>query len=93
MKKYIAIAFSLALTHSAAADNKVIVDGQRYVTSDNQYSELCMAALESKAALRKKAEELNINRRDIKRVACNGMSLVRFARTQKGDMKKWFAKN
>ena len=92
MKKHIALALALALTHFASADTKVI-DGQRFITSDNQYGQLCMAALESKAALRKKADELKVNRRDMKKVTCNGLSLVRFARTHKGDMKKWFAKN
>ena len=92
MKKHIALALALALTHFASADTKVI-DGQRFITSDNQYGQLCMAALESKAALRKKAEELKVSRRDMKKVTCNGLSLVRFARTHKGDMKTWFAKN
>ena len=92
MKRYIALALTLALAHSAAADTKVI-DGQRVITSDNQYGQLCMAALESKAALRKKADELKVNRRDMKKVTCNGLSLVRFARNPTGDMKTWFAKN
>ena len=92
MKKHIALALALALIHSASADTKVI-DGQRFITSENQYGQLCMAALESKAALRKKAEELKVSRRDMKKVTCNGLSLVRFARTHKGDMKTWFAKN
>ncbi|MCB1691124.1 MAG: hypothetical protein KDI19_00085 [Pseudomonadales bacterium] len=91
MKKIAAFVFALSVAAGAQADNAKIVGDQRFVASgDNVYSQLCMAALESKYVLEQRAEELGVSKSDMKDVTCNGLSLVRFAKTYRGDIQQWF---
>ena len=49
--------------------------------SQNQMSELCLAALESEQAVLDKARQLKISRRQAARVTCNDMRITDFARS------------
>lgn len=91
MKKMIFLACVL-FTASVSAEEQLTVDGTVFKTTDDSpapAAQLCMAALESREALRDKARELNMNSRDLDEVSCNDMSLVEFARNYRDDMRQW----
>ena len=46
----------------------------------NLHTQVCVAALESRAAMNQKAKELGVSRRDLKKLECNGIPAARFAR-------------
>ena len=48
-------------------------------SDDSPYTAVCMAAIESEAAVKAKMEEHSLSRSDITELSCNGMSLDRFA--------------
>ena len=53
------------------------------------YTQLCIAALESKEAMNAKARELNIGRREMKQVVCNDLSLYEFVEAHQDNMQEW----
>lgn len=80
----------MLFTASAMAGEHLSADGTVFVTTDdNAPAQLCMAALESREALRQKARELRMNNRDLAKVSCNDMSLVEFAKAYRDDMREW----
>ena len=80
----------LLLSAGALAQEHITSDGTRFTaTDDSPAAQLCMAALESREALRAKARELEISRREQKQVVCNDMSLVEFARAHRDDIREW----
>ena len=90
MKKMIALAACLVLSSAAIAKEHTTSDGRSFKTTDSSpAAQICMAALESREAMRVKAKELKMNRRQLKRVSCNGMSPVEFAKAHRDDMRDW----
>ena len=84
-------AVGLALSSLSFADETKVVGDQKFVTkSGDTYGQLCMAALDSKYVLLQRAEELGVSKVQLKDVTCNGLSLVRFAKTYRGDIQEWF---
>ncbi|MFT7221752.1 MAG: hypothetical protein ACI8Z1_003374 [Candidatus Azotimanducaceae bacterium] len=80
----------MLISFGSLADEHYSQDGTKFKTTDNSASaQLCMAALESREAIRVKAKELNVNRRDQKNVVCNEMSLVQFAKMHRSDIREW----
>ncbi len=78
------------LSVSISAQEHVASDGTVFKATDmSPAAQLCMAALESREALRAKARELNISRRELNQVSCNDMTLVEFARAYRDDMREW----
>lgn len=60
--------FSLHL----AAEGSTYAGGKLYASADaSKETQLCLAALESRDAVRAKAKELGVNRRQLKLVTCN----------------------
>lgn len=56
----------------------------RYFNADgSEFSEICIAAIESRGAAADKAAELGIQGFDYDRLRCNGMSATRFLQEQK----------
>lgn len=90
MKK-IALTFAgLLLSVSISAQEHVAADGTVFKSSEaTPAAQLCMAALESREALRAKAKELGMSRREQNQVICNDMSLVEFAKAYRDDMREW----
>ena len=68
----------LALTSSFAFAGDAKTENVEQAKQDS-YFQLCAAAMESKAALRKKARELKITRRKMDNVMCNDMTVAEFA--------------
>lgn len=91
LKKTIALIVPcMILSFGSHADEHYSQDGTKFKTTDESASaQLCMAALESREAIRAKAKELNVNRRDQKNVVCNEMSLVQFAKMHRSDIREW----
>lgn len=74
----------------ATSAKHITSDGTLFRTTDNTpAAQLCVAALESREALREKAKDLRVNRRELKQVTCNDMSLVEFAKTHRDDIREW----
>lgn len=72
--KHLIFAAAMTAAMAAHADDN---DQRQRVVADNQqdiYTQLCMAALESKYVLREKARELGVNRTRLRQLTCNGMS-------------------
>ncbi len=82
---------SLLLVASAnVLANEHTVAGTRYVsTTDNVYAELCIAALDSKDAVKAKARELNLSRRTVNKVLCNETPIMDFANNLSESPENW----
>lgn len=90
MKKLALTLAGLLLSASIYAQEHVAADGTVFKTTDSSpAAELCMAALESREALRAKAKELKMSRREQNQVSCNDMSLVEFAKAYRDDIREW----
>ena len=75
----------LSVSIGVCAD-EITQGGTTYTANDNSpLAELCLAALESREAMERKARELNIKRRALDKIACNDMSLIEFARLHQQD--------
>ena len=81
MRKLALMLVTVFVSASIFASEQIGTDTQFQAGTDNPVSQLCIAALESKDALRAKAEELNMTRKEVRRVKCNGMRINEFART------------
>lgn len=81
MKTLITVIISAAFASAAWADDEArIVDNQKLVApDDNVYSQLCIAALDSRYVVQQRAEELGVNPTRLGQVTCNDMSLREFA--------------
>lgn len=68
--------FTAAMTVAMAAQANE--SNERHVveadSKQNVYTQLCMAALESKYVLAERARELGVNRTRLRQLTCNGMS-------------------
>ena len=94
MKHRICLFVALSLSINAYAKEIQLDDGARIVIEDeNPYSQLCLAALESREAIKAKVEELGIGRRAQKQVVCNDLSLYEFAEKSRVDMREWSVAN
>lgn len=86
MKKQIAAVLAgLLMTTSLFAAENVTGDTNLSqevfrITDDSPYAQLCLAVLESREALHKKAKELRIRRKHVEKVECNGVNINAFAR-------------
>ena len=58
-------------------------------TINNAATQLCQAALVSRDAVKAKAKELGMSRKQLKQAYCNDMKLVDFARVNREDMRDW----
>ena len=89
MKKSLFLVCML-LASNIWAEDHLSADGTAFTTTDESApAQLCMAALESREALRLKARELRMNKKDLSNVVCNDMSLVEFAKSYRDDMREW----
>ncbi len=80
MKKFGLMMATLVLSASSFASEQVDAEYTQFrAGSDNPVSQLCIAALESKDALREKAIELKMTRKEVRRVECNDMDINEFA--------------
>jgi len=94
MKHRICLFVALSLSVNAYAKEIQLDDGARFVIEDeNPYSQLCLAALESREAIKAKVEELGIGRRAQKQVVCNDLSLYEFAEKYRVDIREWSVAN
>ncbi|MDA0271914.1 MAG: hypothetical protein O3C68_01510, partial [Proteobacteria bacterium] len=50
---------------------------------------VCQAAMESKDAAKTQAVSLEIGRRELSRIRCNGMTVMDFARLHSEDTQEW----
>lgn len=92
MKKIIFLAAALVISASSYGATQKVVGDQKFVAAgDGPYSQLCMAALDSKYVMEQRARELGISKHQLRDVTCNGLSLVRFAREYRGNIHEWFA--
>lgn len=74
MKKF--ILFSLALSFSSYS----MSEGVKFVNADDsKHSDICIAAADSKMALKEKAKQFNYSKEQIERFTCNGMPIDDFA--------------
>lgn len=90
MKKIALTLAGLLLSANIYAQEHVAADGTVFKATDaSPAAQLCMAALESREALRAKARELNMSRREQNQVSCNDMSLVEFAKAYRDDIREW----
>lgn len=90
MKYLIAAVFALNVLSAQANDEYPLNDGTVFKTTDDSMeAQLCLAALESREALKKKARELKVGNKTLNRVVCNDMSLVEFAKAHRDDMRDW----
>ncbi len=80
MKKILTIALLALFTTSAFADSDKTQTNDQ---ANNPYTQLCIAALDSKQALRQKARELGISKSARDRLVCNELSLGEFADTHR----------
>ena len=88
--KYLAASILLCLSAVAHAGELQLTDDKVFKTEDaSQEAQLCLAALESKDALKHKARELKVGHRTLKKVMCNDMTLVEFAKAHRDDMREW----
>ena len=80
----------LTVAFSASADELQLSNDTLFRTTDtSKEAQLCLAALESREALKQKARELKVSNRILKKVMCNDMSLVEFAKAHRDDMREW----
>ncbi|NQV64636.1 MAG: hypothetical protein HQ497_04650 [SAR86 cluster bacterium] len=94
MKHLMCLFVAMSLSINAYSKEIQLDDGARFVTKDeNPYSQLCIAALESRDAIKAKAEELGIGRRAQKQVVCNDLSLYEFAEKHREDIREWSVAN
>lgn len=90
MKKITLTLAGLLLSASISAQEHVAADGTVFKSTEaTPAAQLCMAALESREALRTKAKALGMNRKQQNRVVCNDMSLVEFAKAYRDDIREW----
>ena len=93
MIKYIGVIL-MVVSLGAVGDEIRLGDGTTFVSKDdNPYGQLCLAALESREAMKAKASELSIGRREQKRVVCNDLSLFEFADKHRKDIREWAVAN
>ena len=93
MIKYLGV-FFMVVSLGAVADEIRLDNGTTFVSNDdNPYGQLCLAALESREAMKAKAVELNIGRREQKKVVCNDLSLFEFADKHREDIREWSVAN
>jgi len=87
MKSISIILFSLGLATSAlgAQQTENDTNSDLRIAGDNAYAQICMAALESRQAVNKKARELGISRQKRDRIVCNDLSLTDFAANYEAD--------
>lgn len=91
MKKLVIMAVALTVSLNAFADESRLVGNQKFVVPEGDvYGQLCLAALESRYVLEHRAEELGVSKQTMKDIECNGLSLIRFAKTHRGDIQDWF---
>ncbi len=82
MKKIALALIALFMSASIFASEQAGTETMQFnAGTDNPISQLCIAALESKEAVRAKAEELHMTRKEVRQVECNGMRINEFART------------
>lgn len=94
MKQITFMFIVLSLSVSAFAKEMQIIDDARFVTKDSSpYSQLCLAALESREAFKAKALELGVGRREQKQVVCNELSMYEFAEKHRADLREWSVAN
>ena len=81
------LVLALGLTTSAFGAQKVETgtSSDLRIAGDNAYAQICMAALDSRKAVNKKARELGISRQKRDKIVCNDMSLTEFAATYEAD--------
>ena len=92
MTKTFFLAAALLISASSYGATQKIVGDQKFIAAgDGPYSQLCMAALDSKYVLLQKAKALGISKHQLRDVTCNGLTLVRFAREYRGNIQQWFA--
>jgi hypothetical protein len=85
MKYLLTLTLALGLATSAFAAPQTVSNSDLLISGENAYAQLCVAALESKKALNKKARELGISRQKRDKIVCNDMSLTDFAATYRAD--------
>ncbi len=68
------LTFIAAMAISAASFAGPENQPTRLTAAGDVYSQLCMAALESKYVLKEKAKELGVNHTRLRQLTCNGMS-------------------
>ena len=85
MKFLFTLTLALGLATSAFAAPQTGSNSDLLVSGENAYAQLCVAALDSKKALNKKARELGISRQKRDKIVCNDMSLTDFAATYRAD--------
>lgn len=90
MKKMTVTLLASLISFGVFADEHYTQDGTRFTTTDESpAAQLCIAALESREAVKLKAKELKVTRREQKQVICNDKSLVEFAKTHREDIREW----
>jgi hypothetical protein len=75
MKKYILFMITLGISSSVLAKDEKFVNAD-----DSKHSDICIAAVESKKALKSKAAEYRYTQAQIDRFTCNGISIEAFAK-------------
>ena len=94
MKQMTLMFIVLTMSVSAFAKEIQVIDDAKFVAQDSSpYSQLCLAALESKDAFKAKALELGVSRREQKQVVCNGLSMYEFAEKHRADLREWSVAN
>lgn len=82
MKTLTAILVALTFASTAIADDaetKVIGNKALKAAENNVYSQLCLAAVESKYVAQRRAEELGVQPSRLRQIECNGMAIWQFA--------------
>src|SRR5690554_5861813 len=75
MKKVVVGCMLMLGSVAAQADEVRLVPGD-----DSRYTQVCLAATESDAALQSTIAELGLNQAALQEIDCNGTPLIRFAR-------------
>ncbi len=81
----------LSLTTFAGSDHpaEIVAATQDTTLAQDPHTEICKAALDSKSAVRTKAFELKIGRRELNRIRCNDMSVMVFAQLHGNEVNNW----
>ena len=68
-----------------------VVSSDVYYISENEsaYSQVCMAALESKELAKRTAIELGVGRRELNKIRCNDLSVMEFAKLNGDKVENW----
>lgn len=83
MKKYIMFMITLGISSSVLAGETQFVNAD-----DSKHSDICIAAVESKKALKLKATEYRYSQAQIDRFSCNGISIEEFAKKHRSSSSK-----